>query len=197
MDIYKFILMVVIGGLIGYITNKVAIKMLFRPINPIKIGPFTLQGVFPRRKDQMAISLADTIETELLSKDTIINALTGDSNIDDMKQDVKDMLVVKIVEAIPPMAKMFLGDNIDTMIRNLVDKEGDKIFDDIVDKFKEEATKNLDIRKLVKDRIDALDFVEFEKIIFGLMSRELRHIEVIGLILGGLIGVVQYFITLI
>lgn len=195
-ELIRLGLMVLIGGLIGYITNKVAIKMLFRPVNPIKIGPFTLQGVFPKRKDEMAISLADTIESELLSKDVIIDSLLG-GNVDDMKVKMKDMLVKRIAEAIPAMAKMFMGDNVEGMIRGFVDKEGDKIFDDLLEKLKSEAADKLDIRKLVKERIDALDFVEFEKIIFGLMNRELRYIEVIGLILGGLIGVVQYFVTLI
>lgn len=196
-ELVRLLLMVAIGGLIGWITNKVAIKMLFRPINPIKIGLFTLQGVFPKRKDQMAISLADTIEQELLSKDAILNSLLDGEKIQEQKEKIKEMLIVKIVEAIPPMAKMFMGDNVESMIRGFVEEKGDEIFDDLVGKLKEEASNNLDIRKLVKDRIDTLDFVEFEKIIFGLMNKELRHIEIIGLILGSLIGVVQYFITLI
>lgn len=197
MEIYKFLLMVVIGGLIGYITNKVAIKMLFRPVNPINLGLFKLQGVFPKRKDEMAISLADTIEKELLTSDAIMDSLLGGENLDDMKVNIKDMLVLRIVEAIPAMAKMFLGDNVESTIRGFVDAEGDKIFDDLLEKFKTGASEKLDIHKLVKERIDELDFIEFEKIIFGLMNRELRHIEVIGLILGSIIGVVQYFITLI
>ena len=36
-DTVRLITLVLIGGLIGYITNKVAIKMLFRPVNPVKI----------------------------------------------------------------------------------------------------------------------------------------------------------------
>jgi len=197
MDIYLLLMMVAIGGMIGYITNKVAIKMLFRPINPINLGLFKIQGVFPKRKDQVAISLADTIEKELLTSDVIIDSLLGGDNLDEMKSSIKDMLVVKIVEAIPAMAKMFLGDNIENTIRGFVEKEGDKIFDDLIAKFKDSASEKLDIHKLVKDKIDELDFIEFEKIIFGLMNRELRHIEVIGLVLGMIIGVVQYFVTLI
>ena len=196
-ELIRFFMMVLIGGMIGYVTNKVAIKMLFRPVNPIKIGPFTLQGVFPKRKDEMAISLADTIEQELLNKDAIMDSLLGGTNLDEMKQEVKELLVVKIVAAIPAMAKMFMGDDVEGMIRGFVDKQGDMIFEDVLNKVKDESGKNLDIRKMVKDRIDELDFIEFEKIIFGLMNRELRHIEVIGLVLGSLIAVVQYFITLI
>ncbi len=196
MDIVKLLLMVVIGGLIGYVTNKVAIKMLFRPINPIKILFFTIQGVFPKRKDQMAISLANTIEQELLDTDTIMNALLGGDNIEKMKVTIKETLVTEIAKAIPPVAKMFLGDNVEGMIQKFIDKDGDKIFEELLTKVKNQGKDSLNIHELVKNRIDDLDFVEFEKIIFGLMNRELRHIELIGLILGMMIGVIQYFVTI-
>lgn len=196
-NIIRFIMLVVIGGIIGYVTNKVAIKMLFRPVNPIKIGPFVLQGVFPKRKDKMAESLADTIERELLNKEKIINQILDGFNLDELKKDIKTVLTKKIAEAIPPMAKMFLGDNIEDMIKGFMDAEGDKLFEDIIEKIKGQASVNLDIHGLVKKRIDELDFIEFEKIIFGLMNRELRHIEIIGLFLGMLIGALQYFVTLI
>lgn len=195
-NIIRLIMLVLIGGIIGYVTNKVAIKMLFRPINPIKIGPFVLQGVFPKRKDKMAESLADTIEQELLNKDQIINQMLEGFDMDSLKKDIKEVLISKISEAIPPMAKMFLG-NVEDIIASFVDKEGDTLFEDILEKIKSQATSGLDIRGLVKKRIDELDFVAFEKIIFGLMSKELRHIEIIGLFLGMMIGAVQYFVTLI
>lgn len=196
-NIIRFVMLVVIGGIIGYVTNKVAIKMLFRPINPIKIGPFTLQGVFPKRKDKMAESLADTIEKELLNKDQIINQMLEGFDLDEMKQDIKGILIKKIAEAIPPMAKMFLGNNVEDIIASFIEKEGDKLFEDILEKIKGKAMDGLDIRGLVKKRIDELDFVAFEKILFGLMNKELRHIEIIGLFLGMMIGAIQYFVTLI
>ena len=35
----------VIGGVIGYFTNYIAVKMLFRPLKPVKIGGRTLPRV--------------------------------------------------------------------------------------------------------------------------------------------------------
>jgi uncharacterized membrane protein YheB (UPF0754 family) len=188
-------IMIIIGALIGWITNKVAIKMLFRPVNPVKILFFKIQGVFPKRKDQMAISLAEIIENELLSSDVLISKILDGENIDEMKADIMDLLVEKIAESVPSMVKMFLGDNIADTIRGYLDKEGDKIFDVLLDKVKEKAFDNIDVKEIVKERIDELDFIEFEKIIFGLMSKELKHIEVIGFFLGGMIGALQYVVT--
>lgn len=197
MEITKLLLMVLIGGMIGYITNKVAIKMLFRPINPVNILGFKIQGVFPKRKDQMAESLADTIQSELLSIDVIFDKLLNEQSKEELKTYLKDTLATKIEEKIPPMAKMFLGDGLSSMVASFFEKDGDVLFDEILDTLKQKGKEQVNIHDLVKERIDALDFVEFEKIIFGLMNRELRHIEVIGLILGSMIGFVQYFITLI
>jgi uncharacterized membrane protein YheB (UPF0754 family) len=92
------------------------------------------------------------------------------------------------------MVRMFMGD-VDKMISNYIDKDGDKLFDEMIDEFQKTGLEKLNIREIVKERIDELDFIEFEKIIFGLMSKELKHIEIIGLFLGALIGILQFVIV--
>jgi uncharacterized membrane protein YheB (UPF0754 family) len=195
-ELVRLLLLIAIGGFIGYITNKIAIKMLFRPVNPVRIGPFTLQGVFPKRKDQMAISLAETIEQELLSKDVIVDTLLSQENIDRLRPILEDALIEKIVASIPPMMKMFLGEDPSAKIRNILHQQGGSVFADLLDVIKQEGMESLDIHAIVKERIDSLDFVEFERIVFGLMNRELRFVELIGLILGSVIGLLQFIITM-
>ena len=196
MEIVRFILLVVIGGLIGWLTNKVAIKMLFRPINPHKFLGLTFQGVFPRRKDEIAVSLADIIETELLSKDVLMDQLLDEEKLDIIKDRLKTVIVEKLSEAIPSVLSMMLGGDVKGFVRKYIDKHGDEIFKDLIAEFRETGLDNLNIHEIVKNRIDERDFVEFEKIIFGLMSKELRFVEVVGLFLGAMIGVIQYFVTM-
>lgn len=71
MDFVKvWILPPFIGAIIGYFTNWLAIKMLFRPYKTIRIAgiplPFT-PGILPREKDKLAVSLGDTVAKELLT----------------------------------------------------------------------------------------------------------------------------------
>ena len=117
-------------------------------------------------------------------------------NIENLKKQVLDALLDKLTDKIPSIIRMFLGSNVDQMMKDFFEKEGDALFNELIDKFKEVGLENLNIREIVIERINELDFIEFEKIIFGLMSRELKHIEIIGLILGSLIGVIQYVITI-
>ncbi|MDD3129451.1 MAG: DUF445 family protein [Candidatus Izemoplasmatales bacterium] len=197
MEIVRFILLVVIGGLIGWLTNKVAIKMLFRPINPHKFLGLTFQGVFPRRKDEIAVSLADIIETELLSKDVLMDQLLDEEKLDIIKDRLKTVIVEKLSEAIPSVLSMMLGGDVKGFVRKYIDKHGDEIFNQLIDEFRDAGLENINIREIVKNRIDELDFVEFEKIIFGLMNKELRFVEIIGLFLGAIIGVIQYLVTIL
>lgn len=64
----------VIGGVIGYFTNDVALKMLFRPYRPIYIAgrrlPFT-PGLIPSNQERLAQRVADTIMGSLLTPEEL------------------------------------------------------------------------------------------------------------------------------
>ena len=73
MNYYIFI-RPLIGAGIGYVTNWIAVKMLFRPINPIKIGKFTLPftpGIIPKNKERIAIAIGNSISENLLTEDDL------------------------------------------------------------------------------------------------------------------------------
>lgn len=194
-EIIKLVVIVLIGGMIGWMTNKIAIKMLFRPVNPKKILFFTFQGVFPKRKDVMAEKLAVTIESELLSKENLMNSMFGPNSQADIKAQLTEILLGAIKGKIPPMAKMLLGENIEETIKDYLLKHQDELFDQLMDVIKEKGMSSVNVKQLIQTRIDELDFVEFEEIIFGLMKKELKHVEIIGLFLGAMIGVIQYLVT--
>lgn len=78
----KFIAAPVIGGLIGLITNGIAIKMLFRPLHPVKLGKFTLPftpGLIPKEKPRIARAIGQTVGGSLLDTKTLQKALASDN----------------------------------------------------------------------------------------------------------------------
>ncbi|HLO47803.1 MAG TPA: DUF445 family protein [Kamptonema sp.] len=75
-DIWLLVAPPVVGGIIGYFTNDIAIKMLFRPYRPIYIKgqqlPFT-PGLIPRNQERLAKRIADTIMGSLLTPEELQN----------------------------------------------------------------------------------------------------------------------------
>lgn len=79
---FQIIAAPVIGGLIGLITNGIAIKMLFRPFHAVKIGKFTLPftpGLIPKEQPRLAKAIGKVIGDKLLDKDTLQKALASDT----------------------------------------------------------------------------------------------------------------------
>jgi uncharacterized membrane protein YheB (UPF0754 family) len=68
-----------LGGLIvGYLTNWIAIKIIFEPKHPIKFMGFTIQGMFLKRQDEVSKVYSEIIESKLMTSENIIEiALHG------------------------------------------------------------------------------------------------------------------------
>lgn len=91
MDI-KLIAGPVIGGIIGYFTNYIAVKMLFRPLKPIKIGNYTLPftpGIIPKGKSRIAKAIGNAVGQSLLTKDTLQESLLSEEMKNKLRIDVK------------------------------------------------------------------------------------------------------------
>ena len=195
----KLVIMVIISAAIGWITNWVAIKMLFRPHNEINLGLFKIQGLIPKRRAEIGIGIADVIQNELISiKDVIANIDRKEfsKRLNDLIDDVLEKnLKTKVKEKFPVM-QMFFSDkmakDVSNTIKDIVMENQEKIFEI----FSNYAEENIDFSTIITDKISNFSLDKLEEIINGLAKKELKHIEVIGAILGAFIGLVQYFITL-
>lgn len=89
---YAIIIRPLIGAGIGYVTNWIAVKMMFRPLNTWHIGklkiPFT-PGIIPKNKERIAESIGDTISKNLLTEETLRLSLLSD----DVKLKIKNNLI--------------------------------------------------------------------------------------------------------
>lgn len=78
MDIVVMLLPVLVGAVIGYFTNYIAIKMLFRPRKAIKIGSWTLPftpGVIPRNQARVARACGTAVGERLVTGEDMSEAL--------------------------------------------------------------------------------------------------------------------------
>lgn len=91
----RAIIVPVVGGIIGYITNDLAIKMLFRPRNPVYIGkyhvPFT-PGLIPSQKERIANSIGALISDQLLNSETLRASLLSPGSVETLQRKVQEIL---------------------------------------------------------------------------------------------------------
>ncbi len=196
----QLLIMVFISATIGWITNWVAIKMLFRPHKEINFGLFKIQGLIPKRRAEIGSGIANIIQNELISvKDVISNidreefSKRLDSSIDKV---LEKNLKAKVKEKFPVLQMFFtdrMAKDVSNTIKDIIMENQEKIFEI----FSNYAEENINFEVIISDKISNFSLDKLEEIITLLAKKELKHIEVIGAILGGLIGVAQYLITLL
>ena len=196
----QLLIMIFISATIGWVTNWVAIKMLFRPHKEISFGLFKIQGLIPKRRAEIGSGIANIIQNELISvKDVISNidreefSKRLDSSIDKV---LEKNLKAKVKEKFP-ILQMFFSDrmakDVSNTIKDIIMENQEKIFEI----FSNYAEENINFEVIISNKISNFSLDKLEEIITFLAKKELKHIEIIGAILGTLIGAVQYLITLI
>ena len=196
----QLLVMVLISGAIGWITNWVAIKMLFRPHKEINFGLFKIQGLIPKRRAEIGTGIASIIQNELISVKDVISNIDREEfskRLNSLIDDVLDKNLKKKVKEKFPLLQMFFTDkvakDVGNTIKDIVMENQEKIFEI----FSNYAEENIDFEVIISDKISNFSLDKLEEIITLLANKELKHIEVIGAILGMVIGAVQYLITLI
>jgi uncharacterized membrane protein YheB (UPF0754 family) len=80
------------GVLIGYTTNLLGIWMIFEPVDPRRVGPFEIQGLFLKRQQEVAGVYADIIANDIVTMTNMADDLVYGPNSDRTRQLVEDAL---------------------------------------------------------------------------------------------------------
>lgn len=196
-NLIRILILAVIGGFIGYVTNVVAIRLIFRPIEPIKIPILNIEivGLIPKRRAEIAANVGEIIQEEFLSMDEILANIITDEDKEEVVRYIKARIKIIIhdkVSFIPSGIKSMIQDYLGEIIESEVKQSIDELSKNIINK----ANERIDIQKMVEDKINELDLFELEEIIIRIAKKELKHIEILGLVLGFLIGIVQGVVTI-
>ena len=196
---FRVLILSIIGALIGWLTNIIAIKLIFRPLTPIRFPVLNieLQGLIPKRRSEIAKSIGKVIELELLSIKDIINKIIENEDFSEVKFIISKRISEIIDQKLPPIIPSSIKNSIFKYISDIVHTEGDRVIRDLVEKMVDRAAAKVSLSEIVEEKINNFELDKIEEIIITIAKKELKHIEVLGGILGFLIGIIQGIIVLI
>ncbi len=190
----KLLIIPIIAGAIGWITNKIAVWLLFHPKEPVSFLGITFQGVFPKRQNQIADRIGDLVADELLSVESLKTQVFTHENMDSVRvfvlKKVDDYLENEFKEQNPFMS-LFVGRNTKEKIKSELIRKMDESMEDLSENFHDYLEDKVNIRKLVSERIRSLDSDEVNQLMNSILKSELGFIEWTGAVLGFIIGLVQ------
>lgn len=186
-----YIIGALIGAVIGYITNWLAIKMLFRPreakyIFGMKL-PFT-PGLIPKEKSRIANKVGETVGTHLLNSDSLSKALKDDKIKAKFNEVAKEKInqVINSNSTLEESLKNTLGENYYALKGNMINN----IAKTILESIQEEEFKNkvkFYIVDSIKERLNKnpekiIDFInsnKFREVIINTLEEEKTR-DIIG-----------------
>lgn len=182
-----------ISALIGWVTNFLAVKMIFHPYTEISFLGFKLQGLLPKRKADLAEKIGNTVEQELISHEDIQKAVDNPQFHKELTNGVlaaiEDTINNKLAQN--PLIAMFLTGATAAMIKEMLAEEVEKQVPRFMEQMFEKLEDQIDVKSLVQEKINNFDMSKLEDIIYNIAAKELKAIEVFGAILGGVVGIGQ------
>jgi uncharacterized membrane protein YheB (UPF0754 family) len=174
--------------------------MLFHPKDPVKILGITFHGIFPKRQQQFAIKLGSLVANELLHFDEIAKQLKDPSQLKKLSPVIEEhldvFLKVKLKEKMPIIAT-FVGDSTLLKIKEGMMEEIEALLPRIINQYTDDLSQKIDIERIVTEKVSNFSSDKLEEILVAIMSKEFRFVEIIGGVLGFVIGLVQVLLTLI
>ena len=193
-NIIMFWLQPFIAAFTGWFTTWIAIYMLFHPRKPINFLGITIQGIFPKRQKQVAAKLGSMVAQELIHFDEIALLLKDPQQLQNLTPTIEkhldSFLHVKLKEKLPVIS-VFVGEGTLQKIKDGMLEEIELLLPEIITQYTDSLSKKVDIEKMVTEKVSNFSSDKLEEILLSVMKKEFRFSELIGAVLGFVIGLIQ------
>jgi uncharacterized membrane protein YheB (UPF0754 family) len=184
----------VVGAIVGIITNYLAIQMLFYPREPKRFGPIAMQGLFPKRQQEIARAQAEVAAEELILVDEVFNKLRDQLLPDRVDPTMAEQVEAELTRRYPAVAgtvqailtKEQLEQFKEILMQRFVD-----FAPSVADLVIRTASDYIDIERIMAEKITSLPKLRFEQLLRSLFKEEEIYLVIYGGLLGGLMGFIQ------
>jgi len=182
-----------IGALLGWATNCIAIWMLFHPRRLLRFGPFRLQGLIPRRQNDIADKVSRAIVEHLLDEEEMRKILRRIDIHQHILPVINDVITrelsMSLAERFKPAAS--IQKRVIALVQQRVAARLPHSLNDLHDGLATNVIKDVDVESHLRERLGSLDLDQLEQLTWAVGKRELRTIEYLGGLIGALIGLAQ------
>ncbi|NJN28392.1 MAG: hypothetical protein HC819_21675 [Cyclobacteriaceae bacterium] len=185
------------GLLVGYVTNYLALKLIFKPLNPIKIGNITIQGMFIKRQVEVAEEYSSMVTSRILTIENIFEYIIrgpGSVKLALIVQKQIEHTIEETAGLLKSLVDISMGSQLFVHIRNIA-----------CFRFMQELPMNirhvfgyaenaLNLKQILRDKMVELSPVEFEAFLHPVFKEDETTLILIGALLGGIAGLLQYLL---
>ncbi len=188
------LIMPAFGLFVGWFTDWLALKMIFNPKRPHKMFGIVIQGLFLKRRREVAADYGSLIADEVITPHKVIEAvLTGP-----LSDRVFAMISHQVEDALDrgtgiakPLVMLSVGTtHYQDMKRSIVKKVMDRL-PQTMTYLEDYARESMDVRNLLIKKMQQLDAIQFERLIRPAFEDDEWILITVGALLGFAMGEAQ------
>lgn len=184
-----------ITGVIGWVTNLAAVKMIFYPSNFFGLGPLGWQGILYKQGDKFATGVADMVTDNLMTPEELASRF----NVGDLEDIIATHMDPEIPATCSEIAAELVGegsweklpDNVKTMIVGQVKQQTRTIAGEIFQEVQGDAPELLDVHGIVFEQLSGENVGRLARLTQKIGKKEFKFIEIYGGVFGFIIGCAQ------
>ena len=188
----------VTGVVVGYLTNWIALRLIFYPIEERRLGPFRLQGIFIRRQQTAARTYANIVAEEVVTVANLAHNLLHGSQSDRTRRMIRDAIrpeVDRVIGLAAPVVRITTGSNQYERVRETFAEEGiDMTIDPLQDPEFNQARSEA-IEALIYERMRDLPPEEFIDLLRPAFQEDEWMLIMLGAVLGFVAGWLQLLVV--
>ncbi|WP_177216910.1 DUF445 family protein [Amycolatopsis arida] len=187
------------GLLIGWFTDWLALKMIFLPREPRRFLGYTWQGVFQKRRHQVAADYGDMIATEIITIPNLLEAVLNGPKSDRLFQMISREVRRTIdtqASVVKPVVAMAVGTRRFQEMKQVAAKKAAERVPQTIRHAESYAVNALDVRNTIVERMRQLSPLEFEGLLRPAFRQDEWKLIAVGAVIGGLVGELQVLLLL-
>ncbi|HVW44295.1 MAG TPA: DUF445 domain-containing protein [Amycolatopsis sp.] len=186
----------IFGGCIGLFTDWLAIKLIFVPRNPVRVGRWTLQGKFQRRRAEVARQYGELIAREVLTWPNLLDTILRGPRSDQLVVMVRRVVAKAVDEQAGRLVSATIGP---ARLREMKEAAAARTLERLPDTVRHAETyltEAMDVANMVEMRMLALTPVEYEGLLRPAFRQEEWKLIAVGGVIGFVVGELQVLVML-
>jgi len=189
-------LLPVAGVVVGYVTNWLAIQMIFRPLRPKRYLLFTYQGLFLKRQAEVAREYANLLANEVIIPSKIIQSLVEGERaglfIDTIQRQLEAILTdTPLPRALKSVVLLTVKTEPYRKMREIVTRRFVEMLPEHIHRMEDYWREAMDLEETIFERLTELPPEEFEDVLRACFREDEAILIAVGAALGLVAGLLQ------
>lgn len=193
LDFWRYATIPFISALVGWVTNVLALRMTFYPLNFVGVWKIGWQGIIPSKAGDMAGKAVDLLTENLITVEDRFEQIEPERVAEEM-EPILNRLTVKIVNETMELEAPVIWENTPKQVKQRafqrISEDLPEVVEDLMEEVKRDISDLFDLRKMVVESLES-DRSLLNQIFLEVGSAEFKFIERSGLYFGFLFGLVQ------